>query len=149
MFIATAMEFPISSQTTTVIPTSRRAMSMHRTGSGRWSFSADHIASLRNEIGLNDLAPLPTTGSNSWVVAPEHTDTGFPQLANDPHLELGLPSLWYEIELITGGGGPSSGEADLSPGNRGLDARVTYAAYRERSRRGEPGKHAHQCFPSE
>ena len=37
--------------------------------------------------------------SNSWVVAGSRTKSGKPILANDPHLELTLPSIWYEIHL--------------------------------------------------
>lgn len=38
-------------------------------------------------------------GSNSWVVAGEHTITGEPLLANDPHLTASLPSVWYQMGL--------------------------------------------------
>lgn len=38
-------------------------------------------------------------GSNSWVVAGEHTITGHPLLANDPHLTASLPSVWYQMGL--------------------------------------------------
>lgn len=38
-------------------------------------------------------------GSNSWVVSGEHTTTGKPLLANDPHLAPQLPSLWYQMGL--------------------------------------------------
>ncbi|MFI6940319.1 penicillin acylase family protein [Streptomyces sp. NPDC050418] len=38
-------------------------------------------------------------GSNSWVVAGDHTTTGKPLLANDPHLAPQLPSLWYQMGL--------------------------------------------------
>ncbi|MFF7761312.1 penicillin acylase family protein [Streptomyces griseorubiginosus] len=38
-------------------------------------------------------------GSNSWVVAGEHTITGHPLLANDPHLAASLPSVWYQMGL--------------------------------------------------
>jgi len=38
-------------------------------------------------------------GSNSWVVAGWRTEAGKPLLANDPHLEISLPSVWYEIHL--------------------------------------------------
>ncbi|MGW4228473.1 penicillin acylase family protein [Streptomyces sp. NPDC004980] len=38
-------------------------------------------------------------GSNSWVVSGEHTATGNPLLANDPHLAPMLPSLWYQMGL--------------------------------------------------
>ena len=33
--------------------------------------------------------------SNSWVISGAHTRSGKPILANDPHLELRAPSLWY------------------------------------------------------
>ncbi|MGQ9710524.1 MAG: penicillin acylase family protein [Anaerolineae bacterium] len=38
-------------------------------------------------------------GSNNWVVAGSRTETGMPLLANDPHLGLQMPSIWYEIGL--------------------------------------------------
>ncbi|WP_055701171.1 MULTISPECIES: penicillin acylase family protein [Streptomyces] len=38
-------------------------------------------------------------GSNSWVVSGEHTITGKPLLANDPHLAPQLPSVWYQMGL--------------------------------------------------
>ena len=44
-------------------------------------------------------APDPTTGSNNWAVSGAKTATGAPLLANDPHLQLTLPSIWYVIQL--------------------------------------------------
>ncbi|KAA0990455.1 penicillin acylase family protein [Dyadobacter aurulentus] len=38
-------------------------------------------------------------GSNNWAVSAEKSITGFPILANDPHLELTLPSIWYQVQL--------------------------------------------------
>ncbi|MEM9417230.1 MAG: penicillin acylase family protein [Bacteroidota bacterium] len=38
-------------------------------------------------------------GSNSWAVASKKTATGTPYLANDPHLIMRLPSIWYGIHL--------------------------------------------------
>lgn len=38
-------------------------------------------------------------GSNNWVVDGRHTASGFPLLANDPHLMPQLPSIWYEMAL--------------------------------------------------
>lgn len=38
-------------------------------------------------------------GSNSWVVSGEHTATGSPMLANDPHLGLAAPSIWAQVGL--------------------------------------------------
>ena len=34
-------------------------------------------------------------GSNNWVVSGTHTVSGKPLLANDPHLGLGAPAIWY------------------------------------------------------
>jgi penicillin amidase len=38
-------------------------------------------------------------GSNNWVVAGNRTTSGLPLLANDPHLSITMPSIWYEIHL--------------------------------------------------
>ena len=38
-------------------------------------------------------------GSNNWVVSGAHTATGKPLLANDTHLELFMPPIWYEVHL--------------------------------------------------
>ncbi|MFD9130229.1 penicillin acylase family protein [Kitasatospora sp. NPDC059571] len=48
-------------------------------------------------------------GSNSWVVSGEHTITGKPLLANDPHLGPGLPSVWYQMGLHCRTVGPKCG----------------------------------------
>ena len=42
-------------------------------------------------------------GSNDWVVDGTHTVTGKPLLANDPHLGIRMPSVWYEVGLRGGG----------------------------------------------
>jgi penicillin G amidase len=39
-------------------------------------------------------------GSNNWVVSGELTESGNPLLANDPHLGVRMPSIWYEIGLF-------------------------------------------------
>ncbi|WP_051063551.1 penicillin acylase family protein [Nocardiopsis halophila] len=41
----------------------------------------------------------PDLGSNSWVVSGEHTASGLPVLANDPHLGPQMPSIWYQTGL--------------------------------------------------
>ena len=38
-------------------------------------------------------------GSNNWVVSGEYTESGDPILANDPHLTLTAPPVWYEMRL--------------------------------------------------
>ncbi|MBG1242526.1 penicillin acylase family protein [Nostoc sp. NZL] len=38
-------------------------------------------------------------GSNNWVISGQRTVTGKPILANDPHLGVQIPSIWYEVGL--------------------------------------------------
>jgi penicillin amidase len=42
-------------------------------------------------------------GSNSWAIAGRRTSSGRPLLANDPHLAIELPSIWYEMHLVASG----------------------------------------------
>ncbi len=37
--------------------------------------------------------------SNNWILSGERTVTGKPLLANDPHLEINIPPVWYEMHL--------------------------------------------------
>ncbi len=51
---------------------------------------------------LAAVLPTPPTeglGSNNWVVSGAHTASGSALLANDPHLKLQIPSLWYLAHL--------------------------------------------------
>jgi len=45
----------------------------------------------------------PGLGSNNWVVSGAHTQSGKPLLANDPHLDHSVPSVWYMIHLTAPG----------------------------------------------
>jgi penicillin amidase len=47
--------------------------------------------------------PGDALGSNNWAVAPRRTRNGSALLAGDPHLELTLPSIWYEAHLVVPG----------------------------------------------
>ena len=49
--------------------------------------------------GLKEFKPDPQNGSNNWVLDSTRTASGFPLLANDPHLNTTLPSIWYEVQL--------------------------------------------------
>ena len=40
-------------------------------------------------------------GSNAWVLSGAHTESGKPLLANDPHLRLEIPSVWYLAHIST------------------------------------------------
>ena len=39
-------------------------------------------------------------GSNNWAIAPTRTASGGALLSGDPHLDLSLPSIWYEAHLV-------------------------------------------------
>src|SRR5690606_18379608 len=41
----------------------------------------------------------PGLGSNSWVLSGDLTTTGAPLLANDPHLGVSMPGIWYQVDL--------------------------------------------------
>ena len=58
---------------------------------GRLGSSISAFAGLDRGVGLVGDHGL---GSNNWVVSGEHTRSGKPILANDPHLGLGMPSIW-------------------------------------------------------
>ena len=58
-----------------------------------------------NTANLQDLGALyeksdVQIGSNNWAVSGEKTASGYPLLANDPHLKLSFPSVWLEMHLI-------------------------------------------------
>jgi penicillin amidase len=45
--------------------------------------------------------PNPDNGSNNWAISGEKSYSGHPILANDPHLGLNLPSIWFVMQLST------------------------------------------------
>jgi len=51
------------------------------------------------------LAAIPEAfksgASNAWAVSGRHTKSGKPVLANDPHLQIGTPILWYLVHIQT------------------------------------------------
>lgn len=59
--------------------------------------------------------PNPNNGSNNWALAGSRTTSGAPILANDPHLELSLPSIWFEIQLTDPSGSAYGASLPGSP----------------------------------
>lgn len=60
------------------------------------------VAHLRGQVletagldGGGGLSNADGIGSNNWVVAPSRSASGQALLANDPHLGLAMPSVWY------------------------------------------------------
>lgn len=79
-------------------------------------YSEETIALMGNEIGTPkrevvsevSLEPLynqdliylpPVDGSNAWLVAGNRTESGIPIFANDPHVGISLPGLWFEAHI--------------------------------------------------
>jgi penicillin amidase len=50
---------------------------------------------------LRPFENLPNLASNAYVLAGKRTASGKPLLANDPHLQLQAPVLWYLARLVT------------------------------------------------
>ena len=40
-------------------------------------------------------------GSNNWVISAQNSENGYPLLANDPHLPLLNPPIWYALHIKT------------------------------------------------
>lgn len=72
------------------------------------SWRAPSLRTLRAALGhaqrpLNALAPRfanPRGMSNSWAVSGAHTTHGHPVLANDPHLGLDSPTVFYQAHIV-------------------------------------------------
>jgi penicillin amidase len=61
------------------------------------------LPSIREFLEESQTEIRQSLGSNNWVVSGAHTSTGKPLLANDTHLELTIPSIWYEVHLTAPG----------------------------------------------
>ena len=71
-------------------------------GLGEWS---DLYASIPWDAAWRALSMRGDrgNGSNNWVVAGSRSATGKSVLANDPHLRLAVPSVWYLAHLVAPG----------------------------------------------
>src|SRR5205823_1753686 len=63
--------------------------------------SASYMAQMSN--GIKTPQKVDGIGSNNWAVSGSKTQSGYPILANDPHLHLTFPSIWYQIQLSAPG----------------------------------------------
>ena len=71
------------------------------------SYSQENDVSLARDLSLKtkelsahlNIKNVPGKGSNNWVVSGKFTKSGLPLLANDVHLELSAPSMWYLAEM--------------------------------------------------
>ncbi len=58
----------------------------------------------------------PPIGSNEWAIGAAHSATGRALLANDPHLRLGIPGVWYLVDLHGPGMHVAGGALAGTPG---------------------------------
>jgi penicillin amidase len=65
---------------------------------GAMTFAAAYAALL----GPGD-DPSPIHASNNWAVSPRRSANGHALLAGDPHLDMTLPSIWYEAHIVVPG----------------------------------------------
>lgn len=124
--------------------------------------TADYAALFRSlkvdgKLGAQALAAAPESGiegvgSNNWVLAGSRTASGQPLLANDPHLKLSAPALWYFARIETPQGRVAGATMPGLPSvvlgqndhiawgftNTGPDVQDLYL---ERIQPGEPGKY--------
>ena len=92
-------------------PTSWSAAASPRLSAANSAATSDSVPDLTSALATSVCAFLEASsrelrhslGSNSWVVSGAHTATGKPLLANDTHLELSIPPIWYEIHLTAPG----------------------------------------------
>lgn len=76
-------------------------------GEVEWNFSALPVsdtdqspAMIGESLSHRPLEkPSPFIGSNNWAISGRKTASGKPILCNDPHLDLTLPSVWFEQQI--------------------------------------------------
>lgn len=73
-----------------------------------WAVILDAGQALAGQAGVDATRPFTGphagegVGSNNWVIHGTRTATGKPLLANDMHLELSAPAIWFENHLVSG-----------------------------------------------
>jgi len=79
------------------------------------SLGEGHAARESVDDELGALTGIGRGASNEWVIAGSRTESGKPILANDPHLELGAPILWYLARVVTPEGSVKGGTFPGAP----------------------------------
>jgi penicillin G amidase len=94
-----AADAPVKRGPSEEIPTSHASMHPAEAppiGALAWEGARDFLAQFDEESS-------EIIGSNNFVVSGAHTASGKPLLANDTHLALGVPCIWYLIHLTAPG----------------------------------------------
>lgn len=79
--------------------------------------NADSLYFNKDFLQISENKPDKDNGSNNWAVSGKKTKSGYPILANDPHLGLNLPSLWFEMQISVPG---SNAYGATFPGAAGI-----------------------------
>ncbi|MFO0106869.1 MAG: penicillin acylase family protein [Burkholderiales bacterium] len=88
---ATAVDLPaLYAELGVYAPKDKAASAIHTAPNALAQWSADWV----RDVGI-----LEGKGSNNWVVPGSRTVSGKPLLANDPHLALSSPAIWYFARL--------------------------------------------------
>jgi penicillin G amidase len=78
------------------LPTAAPVQSREDSNSSLWRFAQNTLFQFDEQVRA-------AFGSNNWVVDGAHTASGKPLLANDTHLALSTPSIWYLVQLSVPG----------------------------------------------
>jgi penicillin amidase len=88
---ATAVDLPaLYAELGVYTPKDKNALAIEPAPTALAQWSADWV----RDVGI-----LEGKGSNNWVVPGSRTVSGKPLLANDPHLALSSPAIWYFAHL--------------------------------------------------
>lgn len=87
--VGTPWDFDLKAPKPLISPSPLISLKNDATRKEEWPLSSRLLTAIKEE----------NIGSNNWAIAGNRSSTGFPILANDPHLDLTLPSIWYQIQL--------------------------------------------------
>lgn len=73
----------------------------------------DRTGTEQTAMSFDDTPPI---GSNNWAVGSARSTTGRALLANDPHLRLQIPEIWYLIDMQAPGYHAAGGSLAGTPG---------------------------------
>ena len=65
-------------------------------------FEQESVITRANQF-ISDFGLQILRGSNNWAVSGERSTTGMPLMANDMHIELNAPGIWYQIHQVVEG----------------------------------------------
>lgn len=81
-------------------PAALRQLAALGTSAGALYWQRDAVLPAEERLALQQERAF---ASNNWAVAPQRSASGKALLAGDPHLELTLPSIWFEVHMVVPG----------------------------------------------